>query len=182
MKWHRLVIVFPCILSLGACTFSGLPADAELSNLPEEQATQLCEATQRYRDENLSEEEVNTFLCNLLADVAGEVASASGNDHEAACEESRQTCLEQGADESEAADCERAAARFEDCDEATVEMYESCVREQIADIKTANEEFTCAERYFDPREEAKEADGEQSACEAYATACGLPRVPRFAAP
>lgn len=176
MKLLPLFVLFPLF---AGCTFSGLPADVELASLSEEQALQLCEATNKFRAENLPATDVDAFACNLRGDVAGEVSVAAGGEHAEACDEALQTCEN---DDDLGDWCDAAATHFEACDVSTVQRYEACVREQIESIKAANAEFTCAEPFFEPRREAQEGDDTQTACEAYAEDCQLDRVPLLASP
>lgn len=173
MKRILLALIPAFALATGCGTYSGLPADLVLGEMSDEEALKLCEATQRYNEEQLSEDERKTYACNFAASVAGAFASAMGDDFEEACTEAQSTC-DEGDDEEGEEDQEDACSdvTFPEGCKATVEQFEACQKENIEEIKRAIDEFTCTEPESDD-EGDDDDDGEKSACEIFREACAL---------
>lgn len=168
MKQKLMGITVSVAMAAGAAGCSGfnpgVSQSKNLNELSDEEAKTLCEDTQTYYEETITDEDFKQFGCYISGQIAG-ATSASDSDSEfdsAVCEETVDECLAQESEdglEREEIDCSQAQVP-EECDVAVSE-YVDCIEATVEDLQQEISELTCEE----PLEEETEEESTIEECQ-----------------
>jgi hypothetical protein len=154
---------------------SGVDESKPASEVTDDEAEAVCEATADYAASKIDEQELN---CRTVALYAGSLSIADGDEAmQEACDTAYDACLEVAPEEPEETDCSDATADTAGCDDTvTVGQVQTCLEDTVdAGAAAADQLPTCAELTVEYLEDAEENPPElpedPASCEDVYEAC-----------
>jgi hypothetical protein len=158
----------PALLAV-ACgsPISGLPPDLALEEMSQEQAVTMCEAMQRYVDDQISDAEAKAIACRFVATFAA--AFAVTEERTGACQAAYDECLASAAEDADNTDCSEARPPSS-CTSTTSEV-EECFADTVAAYKELAASISCESIVEDLGEEGN--NEEPASCANISDSCVL---------